>query len=385
MVYLDGLIIYISAWLGAFTSDGRADAPLTLRRILVLVLFPLFLLVQLLHIACLILDHVLFPGFRATSVHRPLFILGIPRSGTTFLHRELARDEAFTAPESWEVLVAPSICQRHILSLLARVDEALGQPLARIGKSMLRRWGAAVDEVHPLGLTEAEEDYLALLPAAGCFFVMLMFPHAGGFQNLGRFDSLPTERRDRLLRCYHGLLQRQVYFHGNAQLLSKNAAFTSWVPYLAKQYDDAIFVFCIREPKAALTSQLTSLRAARDAFASFPSDQRLAQRFTEYYAAWLAQLRRTRSALPREPLVVEQEWLRGHRAETVAAIYARLERSNSCGSAELGQSAQGTSHAMPARATADWELDRRLVEAMQEDYAALKDLARSQREETVCC
>src|SRR6185312_2368559 len=34
----------------------------------------------------------------------PIFIVGMPRSGSTFLHELLARDEALRAPRFWEVM-----------------------------------------------------------------------------------------------------------------------------------------------------------------------------------------------------------------------------------------------------------------------------------------
>lgn len=35
------------------------------------------------------LDHLIYPGFRRIPLDRPVFIIGNPRSGTTFLHRFL--------------------------------------------------------------------------------------------------------------------------------------------------------------------------------------------------------------------------------------------------------------------------------------------------------
>ncbi|HWC61280.1 MAG TPA: sulfotransferase [Verrucomicrobiae bacterium] len=43
------------------------------------------------------------PGAR-TSIVRPIFIIGMPRSGSTFLHELLALDPALRAPRVWEVM-----------------------------------------------------------------------------------------------------------------------------------------------------------------------------------------------------------------------------------------------------------------------------------------
>ena len=43
-------------------------------------------------------------GMEQTPVERPIFITGMPRSGSTFLHELLAQDTALRAPRVWEVM-----------------------------------------------------------------------------------------------------------------------------------------------------------------------------------------------------------------------------------------------------------------------------------------
>ena len=53
-----------------------------------------FLLLQLRQVISAItlgLDHVFYPRHRKQAIDRPIFIIGNPRSGTTFLHRLLTR------------------------------------------------------------------------------------------------------------------------------------------------------------------------------------------------------------------------------------------------------------------------------------------------------
>jgi hypothetical protein len=49
-------------------------------------------------------DRSSFPGIAQEKIRRPLFITGLPRSGTTFLHALLAQDPACRAPQVWEVM-----------------------------------------------------------------------------------------------------------------------------------------------------------------------------------------------------------------------------------------------------------------------------------------
>ncbi|MEM6544744.1 MAG: sulfotransferase [Pseudomonadota bacterium] len=368
-----GMMAYLVAWVGAFLPSGRVNAPLTGRRLGALALFPLFFLLQSIHLLLLACDHVLFPGFRSVAIEKPVFILGVPRSGTTFLHRRLALDPSFTAPLSWEVFVAPSLCLRYAVHACAKVDNVLGQPLGRSLHWVIARFATDINDVHPVELTEAEEDYLYLLPTAYCFFAFLMFPGARWFRDLGRLDQLKEERRERVLLTYHRVLQRHMYFHNETQLLSKNAAFASWGKYLAQKYPDAAFVLCVREPDSALSSQLTSLATARTAFATFPDDHAIEAEFVELYEVWFAELVRLAGDAAVTSVIVEQQLLRRQPADVIAVVYECLGRE--VPPALLDDQAEESRAAGQQRRS--WNIDPELLTTMRADYTRL--LERSQR------
>jgi hypothetical protein len=49
-------------------------------------------------------DRTLFPAIARETIRQPIFITGLPRSGTTFLHALLSQDPACRAPQVWEVM-----------------------------------------------------------------------------------------------------------------------------------------------------------------------------------------------------------------------------------------------------------------------------------------
>lgn len=53
---------------------------------------------------CMQRDRLLFPGIVLERIRQPIFITGLPRSGTTFLHALLSQDPACRAPRVWEVM-----------------------------------------------------------------------------------------------------------------------------------------------------------------------------------------------------------------------------------------------------------------------------------------
>src|SRR2546423_2219018 len=48
-------------------------------------------------------DRELYPNISCQEIHQPIFIVGLPRSGTSVLHRLLAADPQHRAPLMWEV------------------------------------------------------------------------------------------------------------------------------------------------------------------------------------------------------------------------------------------------------------------------------------------
>ena len=92
------------------------------RRVLVVVwVFPLFGLITMWNQIGLALDWVLYPGFRKQPIQKPVFIVSLPRTGTTnLLHGMTDPGMPFTALALWESLIAPSVTHKKMLRFLWR-------------------------------------------------------------------------------------------------------------------------------------------------------------------------------------------------------------------------------------------------------------------------
>jgi hypothetical protein len=296
------------------------------RRILVVSLFiPLFLLAQTFHWLCLLLDELLFPAYRRVEIEAPLFVVGIPRSGTTFLHRVLARDARFTTPALWELVLAPSIVQRKAVRALAAMDRWIGRPLGRLVGLIESRVFRALDQVHPVTLDAPEEDYFALLPAFACFLLVVPFPAHPAVWELARFDELPAPTRRRVMTFYRRMLQRHVFVHGPRTVLSKNPSFSPMIVSLREEFPDSRVVFCVRDPVKAAPSLVSSLRGGGALFGYDVTAPAITERFLgmlRYYTEhaldtlphWPAD---TRAFLPMRELT-------GDVRNTVAGLYERF-------------------------------------------------------------
>ncbi len=325
----EGLLRYLGWWLMALLRWRDPAASLGPRRLaFLLAAMPFFLAVQLIHSLCLLLDEVLFPRYRNASLAGAVVITGVPRSGTTFLHRTLAADrDTYTTLTTWEALLAPSIVQRRLVGALRGLDRALGGPLARMLAALTRRISGGMAHIHEVGLAAAEEDYFVLLPAGGCFIMTLAFPAAAGLRALGAFDQhVPERRRRRLLRFYHGCLQRHIYADGGQRrLLSKNAAFGSWLGELRSTLPEARFIVCLRPPEAALSSQISAVAPARRLFGVATEEPAFQQIFVDFYAETLAHMAWELPSWPgHTAAIVDVAALQQQPAQTIRAIMGRL-------------------------------------------------------------
>jgi len=255
--------------------EPQDGPPTSLRRTLALALvLPPFVALQLLNWLCLHLDDVFFPGYRSVEVREPLFVVGLPRSGTTFLHRTLALDEErFTTLRLWELLLAPSVLQRRLLGGLGALDRAVGRPFGRLLAWVEGRVLGFMDDIHATSLAKPEEDYLFLLPAFAAFILILVFPGHPRLWAVARLDTLDDDLRLGLMEFYRGCLQRHLYLVGtDRRILSKNPSFSSSVETLAQVFPDARFVACTRDPREAVASQLSSLEEGAAFFGWAVSD-----------------------------------------------------------------------------------------------------------------
>ena len=75
-----------------------------------------------------LVDNLFYPDYQHQEVREPVFIVGNFRSGTTFLHRLLTKDEGSTSFTSWELYLAPSVVGRRFYHHLMRINYALGNP-----------------------------------------------------------------------------------------------------------------------------------------------------------------------------------------------------------------------------------------------------------------
>jgi len=295
--------------------------------LIIALLVPVVVIVLLFHRLALALDRILFPHLREMTVRKPIFVVGLPRSGTTFTHRLLASHQScFTTMPLWELVLAPALCQKYLLLGLKRCDKLIGAPLHRAVSWLEARLTAGIGEVHPTGLADPEEDYLALLPYDGCFLRVLVLPYAKSTWELAWFTSLPAAKQRRLLKAYRGILQRHLAFRGqDLRFLSKNPSFTNWVSALSEEFPDACFVGLHRDLEQVIPSQLSSIRAGLALFGNSAHDPWLGQQFVGLLKQYQAKLCSDAVGLGHGMLLLDYRMISESPREALVAIHRRFD------------------------------------------------------------
>ncbi len=213
----------------------------------------------------LLLDRLLFPGFSRRAVEAPVFIAGNPRSGTTLMHRLLAKDrERFSTMCMWEILFAPSVTQRKLAHALAALDRALGSPLGRRLGGVEEGWHQS-NVMHEVSLLEPEEDDYLFLHVWSALTIGLSSGLLDEARPYVHFDqALPAHERTRLMKFYRRCLQRHLYAHGRdgapVHYLAKNPALCPKLGSVLAEFPDAKIIYIARNPLQALPSYLSMMQ-----------------------------------------------------------------------------------------------------------------------------
>jgi len=309
-------------------GGGIAKQRLVRRLAVWALLMPATAVMLMIHWFCLFLDEIFFRAYRKIPVNAPVFITGVPRSGTTFVHRVMAADAQFTTFSTWECLFAPSITQKKLILAVAALDARLGGGLKRLVDALTAAATRNLKDIHATRLDSPEEDYFVFMPLLLCFILVVAFPGAGFIWRMGFFDrDMPAAQKRRLMRYYRGCLQKHLYVFGRDKiLLSKNASFASLVQALSGEFPDARFVYCLRDPKETVPSQLSSVREAMQACGNDPDGEFFRERMVELLSFYYRNLLQAVSHAPAgiRHSVLNMQSLRTDLMEIIESIYRRL-------------------------------------------------------------
>ncbi|WNO10673.1 sulfotransferase [Teredinibacter sp. KSP-S5-2] len=298
--------------------------------ILLFIVTPFLLTLQLVHWLFFLLDEIFFPQYKSISINNPIFILGIPRSGTTFLHRTLSEDRKFTSTTLWDCVIAPSITEKVIYTAIGKIFSPIIKRIPIPQFSFFRK----MESIHLLGLSEPEEDFLLLLPIFSCFILLVVFPEYTKIWDLAFFDKNKNQKdKTVVMTFYQRMLKKHLYFYGKTyqekhgkeiRYLAKNPSFTPMLESLTEHFDNAVFIGCIREPQRTIPSQISSLQPALKLFGFSQTSHEFKNNIVNMLVYYYNHLRTIKKQGQHTLLLISMEQLNKQLTEILEVIYQTL-------------------------------------------------------------
>jgi hypothetical protein len=215
-----------------------------------------FLLLQLRQVISAItlgLDYVFYPSHRKQAIDRPIFIIGNPRSGTTFLHRLLLGAGDMAALELWEMMF-PAITARKLL----------GGIVPRLDKLSPARYHPS--DVHDTSLRGIETDDVAWFfrtmsgPFAWAYFLAWQDTWGSGLSRREfAIDGVTPREEERFFDYYDACWRRNLTLKRANRVLAKTSMLTMRLEAVLRRYPDCKLVYVIRDPVEVIPSGMSLL------------------------------------------------------------------------------------------------------------------------------
>lgn len=194
--------------------------------------------------SALLLDEVFFRRYRSIEIRNPIFIIGHPRSGTTFLHKLLTATGEAAVFKTWHIFF-PALTARLVMKPLIR-------RLVQRGKDVITPESTG----HRIALDEVEEEEMLFLHINDTQFTILgiLGFDEREYPELIYHDAQPHARRIRSMRFLNGCFQRHCLYTGHSQIIAQMHFSTMRLKTIKEYYPDAKIVFVMRNPHQVVPS-----------------------------------------------------------------------------------------------------------------------------------
>lgn len=248
------------------------------------------------------------PEIAAQPVGRPVFVIGLPRTGTTFIHNALAQHPGLRCPNLWE-----------LRNPAGPRDPTTYEAAADAAQAYVEWYYASAPRmriVHPMDARRPDECQRLLSAAFRTPIYWLRHRVPGYADWLERQDLTPAY-------AYHrAQLQHILWRIPGAVPVLKDPFHIWFLPALVRAYPEARFVHLHRDPAVSVPSTCSLSEICRGA-TSDRVDRREVGRF------WLARIERALARLPevrrehlagKDVLDIRYPELTGDRLGTIARI-----------------------------------------------------------------
>lgn len=230
------------------------------------------------------------PELLQRPIERPVFVFGMPRTGTTLLSNLLAADPAHRSPLTWEI------------------DDPVPPPSS----------DTLYTDTRALQRLEYERQMLAARPEMGKYYRnSAIYPNECVFIMAHDFKTLMWESRGKLTNYRDWLFETDMssayqYHKRFLQLLQADAPGTwnlkmpshaLWIPTLLETYPDARLIWTHRDPLAALGSYCSIISLSHQAHTAEPDLEWVGQNCVWQAQQHMQRIMQTRDVLGEDRIV----------------------------------------------------------------------------------
>jgi hypothetical protein len=206
------------------------------------------------------------PEVLRVPVREPVFVVGLPRTGTTFLHRLLSLDPAVRSPYLWELLafVPTKDGERD----MAADNQKRANGIRKLLQLRRDMGDTAIDHIHETSADLPEECIWAMsdeLPLHMSFLYTIYCDY-DYFIN-----GVTVEQRSRAYDYYKQVLQLLSYCQGEAGSANNSKEPRRWmlkspmhmfmIPQIAHAFPDAKIILTHRHPVSAVPSMCSLVKS----------------------------------------------------------------------------------------------------------------------------
>lgn len=252
-------------------------------------------------------DRHLHPKIMQQEIRCPLFVLGLPRTGTTFLHTLLSADPENRAPLTWEVMEPspPTNAQRD--HRIRRTSQNL---------ACLEWMAPNFRQLHPVGASLPQECVILMSPSflSDQFDTMYNVPgYRGWFLEQDLQPAYSFHRR---------FLQHLQQRENGRRWVLKAPTHMFALPTLLSTYPDAVFIQTHRTPLEAITSVASLITILRRVFSDAVDPIRIGQEALQYWSIALGKFLPQRDQLPSQRILdISYRELQHDPIGTVRSVY----------------------------------------------------------------
>lgn len=250
----------------------------------------------------------------AQQILRPIFVTGLPRTGSTLLHGLLAQDPANRVPMTWEVMFSSPPPRRADHATDPRIRE-VDRLLAWVGR-LAPRFKA----IHPVGATLPQE-CIAITAHAFASIEFHTTHNVPSYQRWLDNDDL------RGAYAYHKIMLQHLQSHccGERWVL-KAPAHLYGLNGLFNAYPDARIVHTHRDPMKVVASIASHGVVLRSAFSDQVDVAEVASMWAQWWAEGIRRAMRFREMAPAEHFIdLAYLDLMRDPIDTVRQLYGQLD------------------------------------------------------------